>query len=75
MTPDAIEACARYIERLEAEIRRWHYVYHTLVTGEVPQAYTGCTVCGAKHKARGFCQQHYEQWRKVCRYRKKVGRK
>ena len=76
MSPDAIEACARYIERLEAELRRWHYIYHTLVTGEVQQPYTGCMICGAKHMARGFCQKHYDHWRKVYRYHsRKVGRK
>ena len=32
MTPDAIEACARSIERLEAEVRRWREAYGRLAS-------------------------------------------
>jgi hypothetical protein len=38
MSPDAIEACARYIERLEADIDRWREAYARLTTNRLTWA-------------------------------------
>ena len=73
MTLAALAACAARIEALEAENAHLRRICLVLVRGGMHTPSTGCVVCGAPHVARGFCQRHYDRYRKVVLYHRKRG--